>query len=95
MLSKLMEAVEYTTLTGETYVEETEPLAFDPSITQATTDYQVRKKSAIWDQKRESFYIRQGTLQGISKNIRDALDKPYYKQLKKKVITKQGQKTLQ
>ena len=62
-------------------------MAFNPAITQATTDYQVRKRSTICDQKRELFYIRQPfTLQGIGKNIRDVPNEPYHKQLKKKVV---------
>ena len=79
MLGKIMEGAAYTALSGKTYAEETEPVPFDSSITHSTTDFQVKKKSAIWDQKRESFYIRQGTLQGVSENIHDALDDPYHK----------------
>ena len=86
LLGELMNAANYTTLSGETYVEETEPKPFDPSITTGTSDFQVKKKCAVWDQKRESYYTRQGTLQGVCENIRDALDEPYHKQLKKKVI---------
>ena len=86
LLGKLMEAVENTRLTGETYVEETEPAAFDQSIISMTAELQMKKKTAIWDQRRESFYVRQGTLQAVSENICDALDDPYHKQLKKKII---------
>ena len=86
LLGELMEPAEYTTLTGETFVQVTEPAAFDPSIIATTTEFQMKKKTAIWDQIRESFYIRQGTLQAVSENIRDALDEPYHKQLKKKII---------
>ena len=50
-LGKVMNGAAYTTLSGKTYAEETEPAPFDPAITERTTDYQVKKKSAIWDKK--------------------------------------------
>jgi hypothetical protein len=35
-----------------------------------------------WEEKSESWYIRKGFLRGIVMNMRDALDKQYYSQLK-------------
>ena len=44
----------------------------------------MKQKSDVWDHKWELYCIRQGTIEGVFDNIRDALDKHYYKQLKKK-----------
>ena len=49
-----MPAARYTVLTTTTYVEEREPKAFDPDISNGSTDYNNKKKLAIWDQKQES-----------------------------------------
>ena len=87
LLEELMEGAAYTKLATKVYVEEVEPSAFDPAITVATNDIQMRMKTAVWDQKRESFYIWQGTLEGICEIIRDALNEPYHKQLKRKTIS--------
>ncbi len=35
-----------------------------------------------WEEKHESWYIQKGFLCGIIMNMRDALDKQYYSQLK-------------
>ena len=44
LLGEIMEGVAYMALTTNTYVEEVEPAAFNPLITQASTNYQTRKR---------------------------------------------------
>ena len=90
-------ATEYLTITTAAgtalaYVAEAAPIAFNPAITQATTDYQMKKKMAEWDAKRESWYTLCGVEDGLCMNFRDAVDEQYYRQLKKPIIGYRGLK---
>jgi hypothetical protein len=59
-----------------------EPQRYDPAITNATPTHTRKRMEDEWEEKRESWYIQKGFLQGITMNMRDALDKQYYSQLK-------------
>ena len=90
LLAEVTGAAEYLRLTGEVYVEPVMVEAFNPAITNATSDYQTKKKMAEYDELREAWYVRKGFIQGIGDNIRDALDENYYKQLREKIIGYKG-----
>ena len=86
---------EYLTITTTsgtpiTYIPEEAPGAFNPAITAATTEFQVRKKMAEWEAKREAWYTLCGVEEGLCKNFRDAVDEQYYRQLKKPIIGYRG-----
>ena len=86
LLAEVIGAVNYLRITNLVYVEPAQVEAFNPAITQATTDYQTKKKAAEYEELREAWYTRKGLIQGIGENIRDALDERYYEQLRKKII---------
>ena len=86
---------EYLTITTTsgtpiTYIPKEAPGAFNPAITAATTEFQVRKKMAEWEAKREAWYTLCGVEEGLCKNFRDAVDEQYYRQLKKPIIGYRG-----
>ena len=90
-------AAEYLILTTAAgtplvYVRETAPEAFNPTITQATSDYQTKKKSAEWEERRENWYTLCGVEDGLCANFRAAVDEQYYRQLKKPIIGYRGLK---
>ena len=70
-----MPMAHYKALTGKDCIEESEPAAFYSYMVGVHTDHIFKMKSAIWDLRQESYYIRQGTIKGICDNICDALDK--------------------
>ena len=74
------------------YVPEIQPAAFNPTITANTSEYQARKKTAEWEEKRECWYALMGTNEGLCHNMRDAIDEMYYKQLKQPIIGYRGLK---
>ena len=90
-------AAEYLRITTDngtplTYLPETQPQAFNPAITANSSEYQARKKTAEWEEKRECWYALCGTNEGLCHNMRDAIDEMYYKQLKRPIIGYRGLK---
>jgi chromosome condensin MukBEF ATPase and DNA-binding subunit MukB len=85
-LAEVMATAAYTTLTGQTWVNETLPAAFDSGITAATTAYNASKRSAEHEDKRYAFATLVGMRKGLTENIRDALEPQYYQQLKARTI---------
>jgi hypothetical protein len=84
-------AQEYLTITTTastpiTYIPKAAPAAFNPAINTATTEFQVRKKMAEWEAKREAWYTQCGVEEGLCKNFRNTVDEQYYHQLKKPII---------
>jgi hypothetical protein len=63
-------------------MEETEPMTYDPTITDATPTYTRKRLEEEWERVRTCWSIRKGFLKGITTNLRDALDKQFYAQLK-------------
>jgi hypothetical protein len=82
LLAKIIGADEYTHLTNQTWVQEVEPASYNPAITDATVTHMRKGMEEEWEKKRESWYIQKGFLRGVVMNMRDALDKQYYSQLK-------------
>ena len=74
--------VEYTHLTNLNWAQETEPASYDPAIQAATATHTRKRMEEEWEEKRTSWFIRKGFLHGVTMNMRDALDKQYYSQLK-------------
>ena len=94
-LAIVVGAVKYlaiTTAAGTplTYVVQVTTGAFNPAITQASSDYQIKKKSAEWDELRECYYTLCGVEEGLCANFRAAVDEQYYKQLKKPIVGYRG-----
>ena len=84
--------MEYLRITQLVYVEPRPVEAFNPAITQTTTDYQTKKKAAEYEELREAWYTRKGLILGIGENIQDALDERYYEQLRRKIVGYKGVK---
>jgi hypothetical protein len=82
LLAEILGEVEYNHLTNLEWTQETEPESYDPAITAATATHQRKRAEEEWELKRASWFIRKGFLRGVVMNIRDALDKQYYSQLK-------------
>jgi hypothetical protein len=59
-----------------------EPPSYDPAITDATLTHERKRREEDCDLFRQSWFIRKGCLRGIVDNLRDALDKQFYSQLK-------------
>ena len=74
LLGEIMEADEYTDLTGLTYADIDEPSSYDPDITDDMEDHERREREAEWKEVVEAWHSRKGALRGICDNIRDALD---------------------
>ncbi len=55
---------------------------YDPNNDNDTTTHQWKQMEDEWDQKLMSWYIRKGFLKGTAANLRNALDKQYYAQLR-------------
>ena len=62
--------------------QEVEPASYDPAITAATVTHMCKQMEEEWEEKHKSWFIRKGFLAGVTMNMRDALDKQYYSQLK-------------
>ena len=73
-------------LTTKVYVDPTEPTSYNSHINQVTSEYQQEKKSAEHEVMLEAWYMYPGTKEGIGENIQDALELPYYKQLKLNMV---------
>jgi hypothetical protein len=73
----------YYKLTGiDTYATPNEPISYNPTITNATPTHERKRKEKELDLVRTEWFIRKGFLKGVFDNLRDALDKQYYCQLK-------------
>jgi hypothetical protein len=59
-----------------------ESALFNPTINNATLTYKRKRKEEDWDLIHTSWFIWKGFLRGIVNNLRDALGKQYYLQLK-------------
>ena len=86
ILALCMSTPDFLAKTQWNFVEPTKPDLVDATITNATTDYQKEKKSAINDQKILDWNTMQGAVDGLTENIRDALDEMYYVQLEDNVV---------
>ena len=83
LLGDILGVNEYDDPTGiDTYMILAEPASYDPTINNATLTHKRKRKEDDWDLILTSWFIRKGFLRGIVDNLRDALDKQYYSQLK-------------
>ena len=82
LLAEIIGDIEYTHLTNLIWTQETEPTVYDPAITAATVTHTRKRMEEDWEEKRKSWFIWKGFLRGVTMNMRDALDKQYYLQLK-------------
>ena len=83
LLGDILGADEYDKLTNiNSYVVPNEPASYDPAITNTMLTHECKCCEEEWDLIRTSWFIWKGFLQGIVDNLRDALDKQYYAQLK-------------
>jgi hypothetical protein len=86
LLGNILRENEYDELTGiGTYTILAEPVSYDPTITNATFTHECKWKEEEWELVRTSWFIRKGFLRGIVNNLRDALDKQYYSQLRNRL----------
>jgi hypothetical protein len=82
----LLREDEYDDLTGiGTYTIPTEPVSYNPTITNATFTHERKWKEEEWELVRTSWFIRKGFLRVIVDNLRDALDEQYYSQLRNRL----------
>jgi hypothetical protein len=82
LLAEIIGEVKYTHLTNFNWAQEMEPTKYDPAITAATSTHTQKRLEEEWEEKRKSWFIWKGFLRGVTMNMRDALDKQYYLQLK-------------
>jgi hypothetical protein len=59
-----------------------EPMSYNPTINNTAPTHKRKSKEEYPDLIRTTWFIRKGFLRGIVDNLRDALDKQYYSQLK-------------
>jgi hypothetical protein len=86
LLGDILGKDEYDELTRiGTYTSPTEPVSYDPTITNATFTHERKQREEEWELIRTSWFIRKGFLQGIVDNLRDALDEQYYSQLRNRL----------
>ncbi len=82
LLGNILREDEYDELMGiRTYTMCVEPASYDPTVTNATLTHKRKRKVEEW-LVRTSWFIRKGFLQGILDNLRNALNKQYYSQLR-------------
>jgi hypothetical protein len=83
LLANILGFDNYYKLTGiDTYAIPNVPVSYDPTITNAVLTHKHKCKEEEWDLMCTAWFIRKGFLKGIVDNVRDALDKQYYCQLK-------------
>ncbi len=82
LLAEIIGKPEYTLLTGIQWVQEVEPVKYDPAITAATVTRTRKQMEEEWKEGCASWYILKGLLRGVMMNMRNALDEAYYSQLK-------------
>ena len=86
LLGEVMEADEYTNLTGLVHMAVQRPTAYDEDIDEDTLDYLRKQMEALHNERLEGWYTRVGALRAMGDNIRDALDEKYYLSLKQPII---------
>jgi hypothetical protein len=82
LLAEIIGDIEYTHLTNLNWAQEMEPAKYDPEITAATATHTRKRLEEEWEEKRKSWFIWKDFLRGVTMNMRDALNKQYYSQLK-------------
>jgi hypothetical protein len=83
LLTDILGVDKYNDLTGIVmYAIPHEPASYDPNITDATPTHTRKQMEEEWELIRTSWFIRKGFLRGVVDNLRDALDKQYYSQLR-------------
>jgi hypothetical protein len=82
LLAEIISEDEYQHLTNLTWVQETEPETYDPVINDTTATHTRKRMEQEWEQTCKTWAIRKGFLCGVTANMRDALDKNWYSQLK-------------
>ncbi len=82
LLAEIIRDIKYTHLTNLNWAQEIEPINYDPTITAATATHTCKRLEDEWEDKCKSWFTRKGFLRGVTMNMRNALDKQYYLQLK-------------
>ncbi len=82
LLAKIIGEDKYNHLTNLTWVQETEPSNYNPAITDATVTHSQKRMEQEWQHTCKTWAIRKGFLHNVAANMRDALDKNWYSQLK-------------
>jgi len=83
LLADIMGVDKYDDLTGiGTYVIPNEPESYDPNITNITPTHTRKRMEEEWELVRTSWFIQKDFLRGVVDNLRDALDKQFYSQLR-------------
>lgn len=83
LLADIIGADEYEDLTNiDTYGAPIKPLSYDPTINNAMPTHKWKRKEEDWKAIRQAWFIHKGFLQGMVDNLRDALNKQYYSQLR-------------
>ena len=83
LLAEILGDNEYGHQTGIiTYVKEAESDTYDGSIDDTTPTHTQKHKEEEWERLCTCWYICKGFLKGVTANLRDAIDKQFYSQLK-------------
>jgi hypothetical protein len=91
LLGNILGVEEYNKLTNiDTYAIPIEPTSYDPPITNTMLTHERKQKEEEWDLIRTSWFIQKSFLRGIIDNLRDALNKQYYSQLKHQLMAYQN-----
>jgi hypothetical protein len=72
----------YKVTSIDTYVVPNKPVSYDPTIITVTLTHERKHKEEEWDLVHTARLIHKGFLKGVINNLRDALNKQYYCQLK-------------
>ena len=65
-----------------TWEQKTEPGPYDPDINDTTPTHAQKRMEHEWEHTHETWAIRKGFLRWVAANMREALDKNWYCQLK-------------
>jgi hypothetical protein len=91
LFGDILGADEYDELTSiDSYAIPNKPASYDPAITNAMLTHKHKHREEEWDLICMSWFIQKGFLQGIVDNLRDALNKQYYAQLKHRLTAYQN-----
>jgi hypothetical protein len=82
LLAEIIGKDEYQHLTNLTWVQEVKPATYDPATDDTTTTHTRKQMEQEWERTHKMLAVWNGFLQGIAANLRDALDKNWYSQLK-------------
>jgi hypothetical protein len=83
LLADIMGVDEYDDLTGIVmYIIPNEPPSYDPNILDATPTHTRKQMEEEWELVWTSWFIQKGFLRGVVDNLRDALNKQFYSQLR-------------